>query len=82
MCYRITMNKEKPQGTNYRYYKKQRRTVKSLAKRLSAIEAQKISEAEVARRAIDHFAECGLGMPKQPAGLPKKDLRKMLKVKL
>jgi hypothetical protein len=55
MCYRIIMNKEKPQGTNYRFYKKQIRKIKTLAKKLSKAEAAKVSDAEVARRAIDAF---------------------------
>jgi hypothetical protein len=51
----MNKEKEKPMGTNYRFYKKQTRKVKALAKKLTKAEGMKISEAEVARRAIDAF---------------------------
>jgi hypothetical protein len=68
------MNKEKPQGTNYRFYKRQRTKAKSLAKKLTKAEGKKISEAEVARRAIDSYS------PIIRRGIPVRELRKMLKV--
>lgn len=46
----ISMNKEKPKATSYRFYTKQRRIIKSVSKKL------KVSEAEVVRRAIDELA--------------------------
>jgi len=49
------MNKEKPQGTNYRFYKKQLRKIKSSAKILTKVERKQVSEAEVVRRAVDAF---------------------------
>jgi hypothetical protein len=55
LCYRIAMNKEKPKGTNYRFYKKQIRKVKAAAKKLTKAEGKTVSEAEVARRAVDAF---------------------------
>jgi hypothetical protein len=68
------MNKEKPQGTNYRFYRKQIRKVKAAAKKLTKAEGKKVSEAEVARRAVDNFN------PAIPLGIPVRKLRKMLKV--
>jgi hypothetical protein len=69
----ISMNKEKPQATSYRFYAKQRRIIKSISKKL------KISDAEVVRRAVDQYEAI---IPAPPKGIPQRDLRKMLKVKI
>ena len=68
------MNKEQPKATNYRYYKKQTRKVKSLSRKLTKAERKVVSEAEVVRRAIDDFN------PVIMHSIPVRELRKMLKV--
>jgi hypothetical protein len=45
------MKEEKPLSSNFRLYKKERRIIQSLAKRLD------ISKAEVVRRALGKYAD-------------------------